>query len=520
MSASLAASAVPAAPSALPLDQGWDRATRDEVHHLSFGSRILPLGWLLNLERADSQELLRSDAALVQLGFIPSGPGEGNPDGLPVGISRTTDDQGEVWAGLTCAACHTGEIRYQGQSLLIEGGQALIDYSGLEEALIASLTATLEDPHKYARFEARVQPVVSAELRGQLQQRLGYLKQRQAMNASKTPYGPGRLDAFGQIFNTVAVELLGIEDNARAADAPVSFPFLWGAPHLDLVQWNGSAPNQAPGPLVQNVTTALAVYGSADLRGHSGRAGYPSTVELSHLGTLQAHFYDLEAPRWPAQVLGSLDSAKRDRGEVLYRDHCLSCHGISERGKPDRELRATLVPLDEIGTDATMARNFVEATAATGALEGRDKMVLAGEPFGTEARTIDLVIHAAIGATLRHPLEAVRATLQDYHSVYSATVSPNPLFYKARPLSGVWATAPFLHNGSVPTLYDLLLPPERRPASFTLGNRELDPVKVGFAGGDSRFDTRLAGNGNGGHRYGTGLEDADRYALIEYLKSL
>ncbi|GGO77458.1 hypothetical protein GCM10011348_07040 [Marinobacterium nitratireducens] len=516
----LSSAAGQAATGAVQLEQGWQQETRDEVHHLGFGSRVLPYAWLLALELADSSELLRSDASLARLGFIPSDSGPGNPDALPIGFSRTTDDQGEVWAGLTCAACHTGELRYGDQSLLIEGGQALIDYSGLELALTESLSATLADERKFARFLTRIQPADSGRLREQMEKRLDYLRQRQAMNRSDTPYGPGRLDAFGQIFNTVAVELLGIPENARPADAPVSFPFLWGAPHLDLVQWNGSAPNKAPGPLVQNVTTALAVYGSADLRSHSGAAGYPSSVELENLGALQAHFYGLEAPRWPQEVLGALDPAKRDRGEALYRDNCARCHALSERGQPHRELRATLVPLAEIGTDDRMARHFVDATAATGELEGRHKMVLAGERFGQQARTVDLVIHAAIGATLRHPLDAVRVTLEDYHAVYSATVSDSPEFYKARPLSGVWATAPFLHNGSVPTLYDLLLPPEQRPDRFRLGSRELDPHKVGVSGGDSLFDTRLAGNGNGGHRYGTGLGDEDRYALIEYLKSL
>lgn len=85
-----------------------------------------------------------------------------------------------------------------------------------------------------------------------------------------------------------------------------------------------------------------------------------------------------------------------------------------------------------------------------------------------------------------------------------AGAAPDParlMVYKARPLNGVWATAPFLHNGSVPTLYDLLLPPDRRPKEFTVGR----PVP---------------GNGNAGHEYGTRLTDAERWQLVEYLKSL
>ena len=122
------------------------------------------------------------------------------------------------------------------------------------------------------------------------------------------------------------------------------------------------------------------------------------------------------------------------------------------------------------------------------------------------------------------------------------------LAYKARPLNGIWATAPYLHNGSVPTLYDLLLPARLRntvpagvpvpdpagplrPERFTLGTRAFDPVKVGFAEGapDSTltFNVRdaagapIPGNSNAGHDYGNAsLSDEDRLNLLEYLKSL
>ena len=97
--------------------------------------------------------------------------------------------------------------------------------------------------------------------------------------------------------------------------------------------------------------------------------------------------------------------------------------------------------------------------------------------------------------------------------------------YAARPLYGIWAAAPYLHNGSVPTLYDLLLPPEQRPKKFALGRREYDPVKLGFAVGtacsqqDCLVDTTRTGDGNGGHIWGTDLAEPDRMALLEYLKT-
>jgi hypothetical protein len=109
----------------------------------------------------------------------------------------------------------------------------------------------------------------------------------------------------------------------------------------------------------------------------------------------------------------------------------------------------------------------------------------------------------------------------------------NPvLAYKGRPLTGIWATPPYLHNGSVPTLYDLLLPPEDRPKSFYLGSREFDPDKVGYVtalSADNTFLYRtrdetgrfIDGNSNAGHDYGNAaLTEEQRRALVEYMKSL
>jgi hypothetical protein len=104
--------------------------------------------------------------------------------------------------------------------------------------------------------------------------------------------------------------------------------------------------------------------------------------------------------------------------------------------------------------------------------------------------------------------------------------------YPAKTLVGIWATAPYLHNGSVPTLYDLLKPAAERPVSFLLGTREYDPVRVGYETDPSRFplapgarpftfDTRLTGNWNTGHEWPfySQLTDDVRYEIIEFLKT-
>jgi hypothetical protein len=127
--------------------------------------------------------------------------------------------------------------------------------------------------------------------------------------------------------------------------------------------------------------------------------------------------------------------------------------------------------------------------------------------------------------------DAEKANLHGYRE-YPMPPTPDRV-YKAAPRDGVWATAPFMHNGSVPNLYEMLIPAKERTKKFYVG-REFDPVKVGVdtSGKSGRFmlDTALVGNSNAGHSFeegprGTGvigplLTDEQRWALVEYLKSI
>ena len=99
--------------------------------------------------------------------------------------------------------------------------------------------------------------------------------------------------------------------------------------------------------------------------------------------------------------------------------------------------------------------------------------------------------------------------------------------YCSPPLDGIWMRAPYLHNGSVPTLLDLLQPVERRTKVFYAGYDVYDPINVGFVtqGAQAerhgwKHDVNVRGEGNQGHNYGTGLNDPEKIALVEYLKTL
>jgi len=182
----------------------------------------------------------------------------------------------------------------------------------------------------------------------------------------------------------------------------------------------------------------------------------------------------LEPPKFPA----ALDQSLIDRGKRIFAEQCASCH--AEGGRRT----GTAIPLAEIGTDPQHVLAWRQQDA--------DRMNAVVRLLG--ARRSD--VQGAQGG------------------------------YVARPLVGLWLLGPYLHNGSVPTLWDLLSPPPQRPAVFYRGYDVVDLDHVGFistgkeaAAYGFRFDTQLRGNDNGGHVYGTGLSEADKRALLEYLKT-
>jgi len=135
-------------------------------------------------------------------------------------------------------------------------------------------------------------------------------------------------------------------------------------------------------------------------------------------------------------------------------------------------------------------------------------------------------------ALLESHWAALEQKVKDQVTTLKTLVAGNPrqltvAMYKARPLNGVWASAPYLHNGSVPTLAEMLKTPEERAKRFFVGSRQYDPVDVGFRsveaeGGVSyfAFDTSVPGNSNAGHPMAVSLPEEEKRQLIEFLKSL
>ena len=556
---------------AIDLQQNWTAAQSEAFWFTSQGSRLMPYAWFLALEVSDTtrQTLLRDPSNMDRYGYISVPPSPLNPDGLPIGFVKDTAAGQAEAIGFTCAACHTGSLKIRGQLVIVEGGPALSDFWLFLGETVAALRTAESDTGKFARFSVRVlRPNPSQAdvqgLRVQMKEKLADLETRVQQNMPSNPNGYGRVDAFGHILTRVLGQVLKEPANAappyapeRAKQAPVSYPFLWDTPQHDVVQWNGAAPNTkvlSLGPLGRNVGEVLGVFGELEIT--PGRniwflpflntpPQFKHSAKIANLHRLEEMVRSLWSPVWPKGCLPQANAATIARGRAVYTGQCAGCHrllGEAERKDPNREITAILKPLGDmaaeskgvaIHTDPTMAMNFAQRRAKTGPLKGAPNLIKFS-PFGPEATGHEILLAAVngvlfggidgaatapvkVGDLMVNPVEQLRA----FRSALEAGQTPR---YKARPLNGIWATAPYLHNGSVPTLWDLLQPTSARPQIFHVGSRDFDPQKVGLvtqpADGTFIFNTSPQGNWRNGHEFGTSLPENQKRDLLEFLKTL
>lgn len=124
-------------------DQNWDEKTRKNFWFTSQGSQILPYTWFVHLERANSDQLFRNVDHMDALRFIPQDSSAANPGGLPIGFAPDFDQKtGRAWLGLTCSACHTNQLNYNGNKILIEGATAPYLHNGS----VPNLWELLQEP--------------------------------------------------------------------------------------------------------------------------------------------------------------------------------------------------------------------------------------------------------------------------------------------------------------------------------------------------------------------------------------
>ena len=236
--------------------------------------------------------------------------------------------------GLTCSACHTGQLEYRGKGVRIDGGAATLDLASFQTELGYAVAFTDKIPGRFDRFaRAVLGDNASATDKQKLRQEFeaflnAGLAEKNAADAGKlyaAAGGFGRTDALGRIGNYV----FGTElDNAnlRVANSPVSFPPLWYTSWFAWVQYNASIQQ----PMVRNIGEALGVRARVNLTDPARL--YQSTVNVKEQWAMESllagatAFNGLQPPAWPEAVFGPIDQAKAQKGAELYKQQCQHCH--------------------------------------------------------------------------------------------------------------------------------------------------------------------------------------------------
>jgi len=515
----ISTSAPSAAPEPKSIDRAqvptWSQEDMDFFLHGSMSTEVIPEIVL----RAFFQTYpdLFPNQNLSQFGLIP------DPKfGWPIGFSRknVTHLGGQSAIGVNCAACHVAEITSPSNPnpVRVLGVTSHFD----AEAYFGTVTvATFRtaDPANMRRF-ASAYLSLADPLSGEKEDRLlemQWRRQEKAITAvmSGDPMGSKNV-APGELHLIAADDLrlnrkfldkgdlaawshsiLKLFHNMRAAlhipdkipekappssgpgrndafgllsaglldapqpYAPVKYGLVWNVTNRHWVHWDGNTRS----PIGRNLLASLGL--GAPLHGKHGELDFASVKHQTDLSEL------IQPPRYPFAI----DQTAAKRGSTHYQAQCVSCHGGVESD-------ARLYSVTQVGTDPLRAQLFTQLQA--------DRF----NKFLSELETTGYVPGKEAG---------LRSTGK----------------YWAASMGGVWARSPYLHNGSVRTMQDLLMPPEKRPKTFHRGSRTYDESQMGYTdAGTYLFDTAKPGNSNSGHNYGTDLTADQKRDLIEYLKTL
>jgi hypothetical protein len=461
-------------------------------------------------------------ADLTHLGLIPD-----SEFGWPIGFSRkkeVTHLGGLSAVGINCASCHVVQLKAAGGSepIWILGGTSHFNVEALfGSALVATFKTS--DPANMKRFLAAYLTVSDPGAGENVQKSLETLWQQQEEKIVRwikaDPFGskdiaPGDLHVINndeirldrrslsspsdqldlaqrshtmlKLFHNIRAALhvpdqppekqppqsgpgrndaFGILSasllNSPTPYAPIKFGLVWDVDKRTWVHWDGNTKS----PIARNLLASLGL--GAPMNGKRGDLEFSMIKRQTDLSET------IRPPKYPFKI----DNEMAKRGETHFQAKCFSCHGGPESDK-------RLYSVAEVGTDPARANMFTQKVA-----DGFNKFLAELEAIGYEP-----------------PKEfGVRSTGK----------------YWAATLSGVWARSPYLHNGSVRTMQELLTAPSQRAKNFHRGSREYDATQMGYTDeGAYVLDTAASGNSNAGHDYGTKLSSEEKRELIEYLKTL
>jgi len=410
---------------------------------------------------------------------------------------------------LNCAGCHSGSVRTAdgGKQFIYAGMPAnTLDLSAFQNFLKAAAMSERFTPE---RFLAQID-AMKLELDFINRLALRYygialartqvllLAERFRFLDHEPAFGPGRFDTFNPAKALLNWNFETMPETERIG--VVDFPAVWLQEKKIGMQlhWDG------------NNTSVRERNRSAAF----GTGATPATLDRGSLERMEKWLARAEPPKFADVFPGRVNAELARRGAPIFAEHCARCHGKDGRDFTGTDA-GTVVPIEDIGTDRSRFDNY----------------------------TYELSLNQNV---LYPAIEDER--FQNFRKTEG---------YASMPLDGLWLRAPYLHNGSVPTLYDLLQPPAERPKVFLRGYDVYDPVDVGFESRPEKipqerraklfcFTTHASancppetplqepprkpykctgaggecqGNGNGGHLYGTSLTLEEKRALIEHLKT-
>jgi len=413
---------------------------------------------------------LRRPGGYASIGFT-------SKDGhdMPIGLSKTTIGFPRV--GINCALCHTARYRRTrddvatvvpaapGQQI---GGQQYLRFL-FDAASDPRFTADaiLGEIARNYQFSFVDKLLYRFAIIPATKAGLLAQKERYAWMNDRPDWGRGRIDPL----NPVKFGLLRQPGDATIGNADMMPVWNLKAHAGYPYHWDGINTD-----LTETIRASALASGATPEWVDQDFLVWNSTdvKKLSSLRRVQNFMSTVLAPKYPLAI----DQELASKGRPVFENGCASCHA------PGGQRIGTVVPIDEIGTDRRRLDEWSEPAARA---------------FNDRYRG--------------HPWK------------FAAFRKTNG--YVARPLDGIWLRAPYLHNGSVPTLLDLLQTTAQRPARFWRGYDLLDADRVGFmvSGPDAErtgtlFDTSIPGNGNAGHEYGADLSPDDKRALLEFLKTL
>jgi hypothetical protein len=493
------------APPGLAQVPTWSQDDLNFFLHGSMSTEVIPEAALRAFTKTYPD--LFPTADLSHLGLIPD-PGFG----WPIGFSRTEVKHlgGLPSVGVNCASCHVAQITATtgGDPVRILGATSHFDAEAFFGSVLVATFKTAETANMkkflsaylgadgdafeaaWRKQEGKVAAALKDDPLGAKGVAPGELHEI-APDSVRPSFEPdldlaARAHAMLQLFHNLRAALHipdqppanpppasgpGRNDafgllsaillNSPQPYSPVKFGLVWNVDQRTWVHWDGNTES----PVARNLLASLGL--GAPLHGRQANLQFALVKRQT----------DLSEKIRPPQYPFAIDQAAAKRGAAFFEAKCVACHGGPESDK-------RLYPVAEVGTDPRRATLFTQKEA-----DGFNKFLAELEIAGYEPPK-------KVG---------LRSTGK----------------YFAASLNGAWARSPYLHNGSVRTLRELLTLPNERAATFHRGSHRYDPAQMGYTDeGAYVLDASKPGNANSGHDYGTDLSTVEKTALIEYLKTL